>query len=223
MQRRPFLAARVLAGCWAVGLLLPRASGAQEDPYAIMEAAAARFDAIGTLCADFEQTLDVPLLRQSKTGRGHMCQRGGNLFSMRFTEPAGDLVVVDGSNVWVYYPSQDPGQVYRAPAGDLGVGMDFQREFLQDPRGQYRATLEGREALGGSETWKIGLIPEAEAPYSRATVWIGSDDHLLHRVVVEEENGSRRVIALSDIQVDPAVSPDVFTFTPPDGVRIVSR
>lgn len=223
MPDRTPVTLRTLAGCLAVALLLPGGTAAQGDPYAVMEAAEARFDAIGTLCADFEQSLTVALLNQTKEGTGRMCQRGTNLFSMRFTRPEGDLVVVDGSNLWVYYPSQDPGQVYRAPVQEVGLGIDFQREFLEDPRGKYTAESEGDETVGGVPTHRIRLVPRRDAPYRDATVWIGRDDPLLRKVEIREENGSVRVVTLSSIQVDPSLDEDVFTFTPPPGVRVVTR
>ena len=205
--------------------LVPAGASAQQpaDPYEVLDRAAARFASIGTLCADFHQSLDVPLLRQSKEGTGRMCQRGKNLFSMRFRQPAGDVVVVDGSHLWVYYPSQDPEQVFRAPLRELGVGLDFQREFLEAPREKYRAEMKGAETAGGEPAWRIRLVPRADAPYRDADVWIGRDDRLLRRVEIREENGSVRTITLSDIEVDPALGGDVFTFEPPASAHIVSR
>lgn len=220
----PVRAMLALAAAAVAALLAPASGAAQQaDPYRVMEAASERFEGIGTLCADFHQSLSVPLLDQTKEGRGHMCQRGSNLFSMRFTEPTGDVVVVDGSHLWVYYPSQDKNQVFKAPLAGLGVGIDFQREFLEAPKDKYTATMEGPETVGGKATWRILLKPKADAPYRDATVWVGRDDRLLHKLEIREENGSVRIVNLSGIEVDPSVGADIFTFTPPAGAQIVTR
>lgn len=213
----------VIAGAAAlVSLAAPRPTAAQ-DAMAILEGASARYHDVAALCADFVQTLSVPLLNQEQTGKGRLCQAGPDHFGMRFTEPDGDLVVVDGTYAWVYNKSQDPGTVIRFSLEETPGGFDLQREFLQDPAQKYTATLDGTEDVDGHGTYRIRLVPHADVSYKAAVVWIGRDDRLLRKVRVEEENESVRTVTLSDI--DPAARPPEgwFTFTPPPGVRVLAR
>lgn len=204
------------------GLAGPRPAASQ-DAMAILEGAAARYADVKAMCADFAQTLEVPLLKQETTGKGRLCQAGPDRFGMRFTQPDGDLVVVDGTYVWVYNKSQDPTTVLRFSVDLAPGGFDLQRQFLQDPADKYTATLDGTEDVDGHATYRIRLAPVQDASFKAAVVWIGRDDRLLRKARVEEENGSVRTVTLSHI--DPAAQPPEgwFSFTPPPGVHVLAR
>jgi chaperone LolA len=190
---------------------------AQDRGMALLEEAAARYARVSTLCADFVQSLVVPLLEQERTGRGRLCQAKPNLFGMRFTAPAGDLVVVDGSSLWYYMPSNDRQQAFRGPAERAG-GQDFHREFLDSPRSKYNVTYEGEEEVAGASTHRLRLVPRARASYRAAVLWLEEGTSLLRQIRLEEENGNRRTITLSGIQFDVAPPAGFFLFSPPAGV-----
>lgn len=195
---------------------------AAQDVYDILEEAADRFAGVTTLCADFHQTLSVPLLGQEKEGWGRLCQTRPDLFSMRFDEPEGDLVVVDGEHAWVYTPSQSPDQVIRARTTSLGPNLDFYREFMASPREKYDAVLQGSEAVAGTTTRRILLTPKEPALYREAVVWIDPETDLMRRLEIREENGSVRVVTLDDIRLDPGVPEGLYTFTPPPGAQVIT-
>ncbi|HEX9886253.1 MAG TPA: outer membrane lipoprotein carrier protein LolA [Longimicrobiales bacterium] len=135
------------------------------DAYGPLEAAEARYAAVEALCADFHQSLSVPLLGEEREGAGRLCQERPNLFSMRFGDPEGDAIVVDGDFAWLYTPSQNPGQVLRTAAGNIGSGLDFHGEFLENPREKYRAALEATEMVAGRDCHRILLEPRNPASY----------------------------------------------------------
>lgn len=228
--RRAVAACALAAGAvmWAGGTVAQSASaqspsGTSQEARAlsILEGAAARYAGLATLCADFTQHLSVPLLGQERTGRGRLCQERPANFAMRFTDPAGDAVVVDGTWVWVYYPSMDREQVFRFPMAQAPGGFDLHREFLDRPAEKYQATYEASERVGGRETHRIRLRPRAATTYQAAVVWIDAVEPLLRQVRVEEENGSVRTVTLTRVQ--PGVKPPEgwFRFTPPPGARVM--
>lgn len=214
-----------LAGlAWTAGAAAqaaPAGGGPEARALAILEGAAARYAGFPTLCADFTQHLAVPLLGQERTGRGRLCQARPDRFAMRFDDPAGDAVVVDGIWVWVHYPSMDPSQVLRFPMAQAPGGFDLHREFLDRPAEKYHATYEAAERVGGRETHRIRLRPRASANFTSAVVWIDAGQPLLRQVRVEEENGSVRTVTLT--RVEPGATPPDgwFRFTPPPGARVM--
>jgi outer membrane lipoprotein carrier protein len=189
----------------------------------ILESASARYEGASSVCADFEQTLKVPLLSQENHGSGRLCQARPDRFAMRFDDPAGDVVVMDGTYVWIYYKSADPMTVIRLPVADAPGGFDLHREFLEGPAEKYRISYAGIERIGGRDTHHILLVPRKATSYVAAEVWIGGDDHLLRRVKIEEENESVRTLDLSNVTLDAKVPTDFFTFTPPPGAQIITR
>jgi len=193
---------------------------AQDPGMALLLQAAGRYSAVSTLCADYVHQLVNPLLDQERTGRGRLCQSRPNLFGMRFTEPAGDLVVVDGSDMWYYMPSSDARQAWRTPVERGTGGQDFHREFLEDPEQKYNVTYEGTETLAGAQTHRLRLAPKTRQSYRAAVLWLEEGTSLLRQIRIEEENGNRRTITLSGIEFDVTPPAGWFVFTPPRGVTV---
>ena len=217
---------RTIALAALMAVALPACATAQApDPFDVLDRAAERYRSAGSLCADFHQELTVPLLDQRKEGRGELCQARPDRFAMRFSEPEGDVVLVDGDHLWVYYPSQDRTQVIRAPVAlsTGGSGLDFHREFLENPRQKYEARWEGTEEIGGVATDRVVLTPREKARYRKAEVWIGRERSLVRRVQIHDENGSVRTVHLSDIRLDPSIPAGTFAFTPPAGTQVITR
>jgi chaperone LolA len=194
---------------------------AQDQGMALLQQASARYAPVSTLCADYVQHFVNPLLDQERDARGRLCQARPNLFAMRFTDPTGDVLVVDGAHFWYYFPSSDARQAFRAPVGQGTGGRDFHREFLENPEQKYTVTYEGAETLAGASTFRLRLVPKTRQSYRAAILWIEQGTSLLRQVRVEEENGNRRTITLSDIQFDVTPPTGFFVFTPPRGVTVL--
>lgn len=215
-------AALALAGL----LLLPPGSVRAQDGRGLelLEATAARYGAVDSFCADFAQTLEVTLLGQERSGVGRLCQARPDLFAMRFTEPEGDAVVVDGASVWVYYPSTDPGQVLKLPMAQAPGGFDFHRAFLTDPAEKYEVAYGEEDVVAGHQAHRLELTPrDPAARYRRAEVWIDAGTPLLRRIRITEENGSVRTVLLQDVELGARAPDGWFEFTPPDGVQVIQR
>lgn len=187
----------------------------------IIDAAGERYAAVETVCADFVQQLSVPLLGTERTGTGRLCTGRPNLFSMRFDDPEGDLIVVDGESAWVYFPSNDEKTVMKAPAEQSAGGRDFHREFLVDTEAKYEVAYEEVEVLDGRRTHRLRLRPKRPASYRAAVLWIDEGQPVLRRLRLEEENGNVRTITLADVVFGAEVGAEWFTFTVPPGALVV--
>ncbi len=196
---------------------------AQDPGLAALEAASERYAALGSICADFVQVLDNPLLGSAKTSRGRLCQERPNRFRMDFADPEGDEVVADGSWFWVYYKSLDEGQVLRFPLDPSRGGLDFFREFLSDPAAKYDVVTQGEEAVDGHGTLRLALTPRSARGLVSARVWVDPEARLIRRIEVTEDNGLTRRVSLSALALDPTLAGDYFEFTVPPGVDVVSN
>lgn len=226
-MRRPASGAASALTSLVVAALAPFAGslGAQESERAVrlLEEAARRYEGVERLCADFRQEMSVPLLNEERVGFGRLCQERPDRFAMRFSDPNGDAVVVDGSWVWIYYPSLDPKQVLRLPVADVPGGFDLHREFLSDPATKYAARYEAGDEVEGRPTHRLRLVPRTPTTYQSAVVWIDRAAPILRRIRLEEENGSTRTITLSGVEFDGSVPEGWFAFTPPPGAQVISR
>jgi chaperone LolA len=165
-----------------------------------------------------------PLLRKKTNSRGTLMQRRPDRILLRFSQPAGDIIVSDGAHIWVYYPSVDVKQVIRAAAGSGGAGgVDLQAQFVGDPLQRFDYVTHGTEAVAGREADVLTLTPKSEIGYDKLKVWIDRRDGLVRRFEITEHNGSTRRFELSDLELNPTLQDDVFEFTPPAGATIVDR
>ncbi len=204
-----------------VALVLAPGSLRAQDGLEIVDAAGDRYAAVETVCADFTQQLSIPLLGRERTGTGRLCTGRPNLFSMRFDDPAGDVIIVDGEWAWVYFPSNDEKTVMKAPAEQSAGGRDFHREFLVDTESKYDVTYEEVELIEGRRAHRLRLLPKQPASYRAAVLWIDEGQPVLRRLRLEEENGNVRTITLDDVVFGADVGADRFTFTVPAGALVV--
>jgi len=167
--------------------------------------------------------MEVPLLGQTTHSRGELCQAQPDLFAMRFSEPQGDVVLSDGTYFWVYYPSVDSVQVLQFSLETRPGGMDFQREFLEDPGEKYALSYRGEETLEGRRTHVIEARPREAGAFTGARIWLDSERSLILRARIEMENGSVRTLTLSGIRLAPPPNPRRFRFDPPPGTQIIRR
>ena len=190
---------------------------------AILKRAAAAYSKLSSFKADFAQWQENPLLGKRTSSRGTVYQRRPDRFLMKFSQPAGDVIVSDGEYFWMYYPSVDVKQVLRTRAADAG-GLDLQAQFVGDPTARFRYTLQGSETVAGRSARVLTLVPrEADAGYKSLKVWIDDRDHLVRRFELASANGVVQHFDLTNFEPNPTLGDQLFRFTPPAGARVVER
>lgn len=201
----------------------PSDASAQDKGLEVIDQAAVRYRDVEKLCADFTQHLYVPLLGSERTGTGRLCQAKPNLFAMRFDNPEGDLIVVDGMFAWVYFPSNDEKTVLKTSADRSAGGRDFHREFLENPSAKYEITYESAEDVDKWSTHRLRMVPKRTMSYRFATIWIDRGAPVLRRIQMEEANGNVRTITMENVEFKADPGSDFFTFTPPSGALVMVR
>lgn len=190
----------------------------------ILKNASAAYTKVQTLKANFTQTRRNPLLGSNTASRGTLYQKKPDRILLKFSQPAGDLIVGDGTYFWVYYPSTDKRQVLRAPASTGGArGVDLQAQFLGDPTRKFSSTFNGIETVGGRKAYVLTMTPKENQGYKTLKVWVDARDWLARRFIITENNGVVQDFTLSSLSVNSPIKNSVFRFTPPADARIVTR
>lgn len=220
MKRIPMMtAAALLAAAGHVS-----AQGAENRAYELLDQAVATYQDVHSLRAEFTQELTNPLLGTHTESSGTLFQREPDGFLMRFSKPAGDVIVSDGRYFWLYYPSVDAKQVIRSPTDVSGrPGVDLQAQFIGDPEQRFEATYDGNATLNGRKTDILTLVPREAAGYKSMKVWIDAQDHLVRQFEITDTQDVVRHIELRDIVVNLTLPDSLFRFTPPPGARIIDR
>ncbi len=205
---------------WAV----PQPIAQDPDANAIIERAARAYQGISSFRADFRQVIADSMIGTFES-RGKLVQAGEAKLAMRFTDPAGEAIVMDGERLWVYTPSTTPGQVLRLRIpSDPTYGPNVLAWILTRPAERYRARYVRSDAVAGRGVDVIALTPnDRSLPFSEAVVWIDQFDNLPRRLEIRERSGQRRTLVLTGVETNRRVSGATFRFDVPQGVRIVDQ
>ena len=177
----------------------------------------ARWRSTDTYRAKFKQRIEI-------SGVGGDVESGGKFYFSRpdrmlwdYSEGQEQKVVGDGSYVWIYQP--DLEQAYR-----VGYSKAF-------GSGGLVALLAGREGLGqrfdvvllenGSEQVRIRLEPRSEIGETLdLTLRAGTMD--LVAVRVTDPAGSVTFVEFEGAERNVPIDQNLFEFTPPDGIDIIT-
>ncbi len=219
--RRGVAFAAAVAGA---GLALPLRLAAQAtDAGPILDGAVAAFQRVGTLRADFTQNVRDEMIGTNSTSRGEFLQQRPNKFSMRWRQPAGDVILADGSWLWVYLPSSAPNQVVTS-AVTRGPGRtpDVVAEFLEQPRERFTVSYLRSEDIGNRPADALSFVPrQPNGPYRRVIIWVDRGDSLPHQVEITEASGTIRRITFDKMKVNVQIPASSFMFRPPANARVV--
>jgi outer membrane lipoprotein carrier protein len=213
---------------WLVALLLlvrPVALPAQQgDGNAIAARAARIYRSLTSLSADFTQVIEDEALGRLES-RGTLVQSGQNKLAMRFTDPKGDAIVVDGHYVWIYTPSTTENQVIRMPLPSGPVyGFNLMAWLLDRPTERYRITYLKRDFVDFVQVDVLQFEPTSpEMPFRKAILWIDRDSGLPRKMEIEEEPGAVRTLSLGKLRTNQPVNDKTFRFDVPSGVRVVDQ
>jgi chaperone LolA len=196
---------------------------AQQTGANVLKRAAAAYSRTKSMRAEFVQRRENALLNSTTVSRGTLYQRDPDRFALKFSQPAGDLIVGDGKYFWVYYPSADRKQVIRAPAGQGAGAVDLQSQFIGDPLTRFTHVYHGTQQINGRNAHVITLTPRRDAGYKTLKVWIDAADYLVRRFVITEETGTLIEFQLSNLTANPPLGDEIFRFTPPAGATIIER
>jgi outer membrane lipoprotein carrier protein len=198
---------------------------AAQDAAAIVGRSSRVYRSLSSLSADFMQLIDNPMI-DSATSTGTLVQAGEDKLAMRFSNPPGEAIVIDGEKVWVYTPSTTPGQVIRLPlpSGGPVYGYNILAWLLDCPAERYTATYVRADRLNGRTVDVVQLDPAVpDLPFERAIIWLDKEDALPRRLEITEHSGATRTLTLSKVRTNRTVPDDTFTFKVPSGVRIVDQ
>lgn len=213
----------------AVGLLLlsllATAPAAAQDAQAVIGKAARVYRSLSSLQADFVQVIDNPMI-DSAESRGTLAQAGPAKLAMRFSDPPGEAIVIDGKHVWVYTPSTVPDQVVRMAVPNSGpvYGYNLLAWLLDRPAERYRPSYIRSDRIDGKTADIIQLIPAVpDLPFTKAVIWIDRESALPRRLEIHEQSGAIRTLALKRIRINQTLPDRTFAFMVPAGARVVDQ
>jgi outer membrane lipoprotein carrier protein len=190
----------------------------------IIQRTATIYRQLHSLTGSFDQVVSNEMLGTYKS-RGTLAQSGPSRLAMRFTDPAGEAIVIDGTSIWIYTPSTAPGQVLRAPiVRAAGYGVNLLGWLLDRPTERYTVSYLRADDIAGTAVDVLRLTPAVDGlPFTSATLWLAKGNGLPRRLEVSEPSGNHRTLTLSKLRTNVTLPPDTFVFTPPNGVKVIDQ
>lgn len=153
--------------------------------------------------------------KQKEASSGRVAVSAPRLFRWEYLKPYPQLVIADGSSVWVYEP--DLQQASKRPQGEEEAGSPL--AILLDPSKLDRDfTVRELDATDGIE-W-LQLTPKhPEAAFKSAR--LGFADGSLVRMEYVDALGQRTAIEFENWKRNPAFAKGTFVFVPQAGVDVI--
>lgn len=172
--------------------------------------------------AQFTQTVTAPprdgQVVAPKVSSGSFAFERPGRFRFDYRKPFAQTIVADGKSLWLYDP--DLNQVTERPQGDA-LGSTPAALLTSSPSlvalGKDFALSEAPDADGLH--WVLATPKAADGPL--ASVRVGLAGNLLSRLEITDHFGQRSLLQFSSFQLNPALAPDTFRFTPPKGADVL--
>jgi outer membrane lipoprotein carrier protein len=206
-----------------VALAAPKQQSAVD---AVIDKAVATYNKTKTSKGTFEQAITNPLTGSTVKAIGEFQQqREPARFSFRFVQPKGDMIIGDGTWLWVYLPSSTPGQVIKLPMTDGGAGsLDLASRFFDSPKTRFTIADAGTATVAGRAAHALLLKPKSSTePFTQAKVWIDNADGTLRQFETVEPSGITRLVTVTAVTPNAPVDTKLFSFKAPKGARIVDQ
>jgi outer membrane lipoprotein carrier protein len=157
--------------------------------------------------------------RPAQTESGVLYLRKPGRMRWEYNSPAGKVFLSDGKEVFQYLPEDHQATKsklkesddMRAPLAFLLGKLDFRKEF--------KSFETSGDPVG---TWIIAAPKSDNLIYNKVE-FLASADGEIHRLRVTGQEGEKLSFEFSSEQINAPVSPAMFTFQPPAGVRIVEE
>ncbi len=193
---------------------------------AAMGSGVAQADAVDTLRefvrdvktgrADFTQVVSSADGARKKTSSGQFEFQRPNRFRFAYTKPFEQLIVADGSKVWIYdadlnqASSRKVAQALGSTPAALLAGGSLDNEFVLTP-------LPARDGLD----WALATPKLKDGPFQALRV--GFKGKTLTSVEITDSFGQLSVLAFGRFEDNVALAPERFRFTPPAGADVIEQ
>ncbi len=147
---------------------------------------------------------------------GEVALSAPRLFRWQYEEPYPQLIIADGTRVWVYDP--DLEQVTVRPQGEEEENNPL--AALVDPSMLERDFLVAEAGEQGGLQW-LEVAPREQNDASFQNARLGFDSNGLSKMEVLDALGQRTTIEFSSWRRNPQFEAGTFEFDPPAGVDVV--
>jgi outer membrane lipoprotein carrier protein len=167
--------------------------------------------------ADFSQTVTDKNGRVTQQASGKMAFARPGKFRWDYSAPYEQVIVGDGSKLWLY--DVDLDQVTVKPLGDVIAGSPAALLAGDNAIEKYFSLKDAGES-GGLE-WLEATPKNRDTTFER--IRMGFKGDVLVQMELFDFFGQRTTLKLSRFERNPVIAPARFSFTPPKGADVIGE
>jgi len=179
---------------------------AQNDPNQLLEAVQEKFNALTDLSANLSQSVNGSVNLQGK-----VYFKKENKIRFEFTNI---LIVSDGETNWNYNEKENKVIISSYDEEDAGL-LSIERIIFDYPDECELSTYMIDDQV------VLKLVPQTSTfNFNSVKLWI-ADDNLVSRVLIDDPAAGLVQIDLTKYSIDKILPDSKFTFTPPEGSKVI--
>ena len=196
-------------------ILLTTLSNATSEQQAIDLLNKVRND-LNSLSANFDQyeIFEDDIIGEASSGKVWL--NSPNQFKWEYIDPAPQLIIADGSQVWIY--DEDLEQV-TIKQQDTKQNPIYVLLSKQDMESNYTLTIEENKDQESSMTWVL-MQPKEDSDEIKL-VWLGIQKDQLAVIKLQNQMDNIVVFEFNDINKNPEIEEGFFSFVAPEGTDII--
>ncbi len=200
-----------------------RAWAAEPTPAEVAQRLQQAYDRTASFSARFEQRTTVPMSSRSRKGSGTVVFLKPYKMRWDYQQPDVQVLVSDGKQVSLYVAASHQLMVRTM---DEYLQSDVTYAFFS---GRGRIMKDFTVAAAPPEKqlrglYAIKLTPKVTHPQvDSLTLWVDPKQYFISRLEVVDQFGSVTTLVFANIELNPAVKPALFHFTPPPGTEILQQ
>ena len=166
--------------------------------------------------SSFTQTVTSPDGARKKVSSGSFEFLRPNRFRFAYTKPFEQLIVADGTKVWIYdadlnqASSRKAAQVLGSTPAAILAGGSLEKDFELSPE----ASRDGLDWALATPRQKDGTIQ---------SVRVGFRGRELAAIEIVDAFNQRSLLQFGDFKANVVLAPERFRFTPPAGADVIEQ
>ena len=186
-----------------------------QDADVVFERLLAKYNSIDALSAEFTQTMSSAFSEQEDSFTGRLILQGDKYR----VETGTEVLVVNGQETYVYRPMEQQVLINDVVEDEASFTPS---SFLLNYDQRFDVRDVAVVTYNGAKHYRLNLEPKSPDSFFReATIWMRDRDDIITKLTMLDVNETRMAFTLDNIELNPPLDADTFSFTPPEGVEII--
>ncbi len=136
--------------------------------------------------------------------------------------PEEELLLTDGQTLWWHLPTK--AEAYRYPAEEFGHELRLLSDILTGLRDTSKSFQFALKQHGETNMYQLVLTPDPPRPdLDHINVVVLREDFTIKQIELHNKVGGFTRFILADWEVSAQFEPGFFTFSPPEGTRVIEQ